>query len=234
MTHNSGLPKKIRRCQLCFLNIFDDAEHTCLPPEKIVSGLSTGVYVAAPLKLFEFEVYGEMYHLNANNDNFESVRDGEKLLSPSTDGLMLFKRTEGLIAASYEAASFKRFSFFVATPSNTSWRLLFRVDTASQYGLQFHKMDTELLMVNGRLVFPSQYKLSTVMVLGVIPLAISPQSLWMSFRVFANEFGEIDFGNFNGYTIPRCIGNQLEHKVIKLNKINLWSYSNPFNFVVVC
>lgn len=118
MAHCSGSPQKIRRCESCFINIFDDTEHICLPPNQRVSGLSTGVYVASPVTLFDFEAYGEMYHLNANNKNFELV--GEKLLTPSTDGLILFEKNEGFVTARYKAASFKRLSFFVATRSSTS------------------------------------------------------------------------------------------------------------------
>lgn len=75
------------------------------------------------------------------------------------------------------------------------------------------------MLLNGRVVFPPEYELSTIMVLGVIPMMVTPQSLWMNFHVFANTNGEINVGNFNGYIISCLIGNQLEYKVIRLNKI---------------
>lgn len=209
MADINGTPQKIRRCNLCFVNIFDNLEHTCVVSNERVSWFRTNTYAATPWSLFELEYNCDMYYLNTNIGRFEKIFDGQTLLSASTDGLICFKKKDDSYIASYAACSFKRFSIIVATCSGNHCRLLFRVEICADQGLKFYKIDSELPLENDRVVLPIECKLNTAIVLGV-----EPKSLWMDFRVFANTNGDINYENFNGYTISRLIGNPLELKVI--------------------
>lgn len=171
-------PQTIRRCEICLMNIFDDLEHTCFAPNQRVSWLRTGVYVTAPLPLFEMEFNGDIYHLNAFTEKFEKIFDGKVLLSPSTDGLIKFQRDGNRSVASYASGSFKRFRIVVAMYSENSCRLLFHVETSANHGLLFHKLDLELRVTNGHIVTPTEYNLNTVLILGI-------ETLWMDCRIYA-------------------------------------------------
>lgn len=52
-------------------------------------------------------------------------------------------------------------------------------------------------MLDGRFTLSTEYQNNTSFVLGLKP---KDNSVNMGFRVFANENGNIDFENFNGYT----------------------------------
>lgn len=203
-------PQTIRRCEICLMSIFDDLEHTCFAPNQRVSWLRTGVYVTAPLPLFEMEFNGDIYHLNAFTEKFEKIFDGKVLLSPSTDGLIKFQRDGNRSVASYASGSFKRFRIVVAMYSENSCRLLFHVETSANHGLLFHKLDLELRVTNGHIVTPTEYNLNTVLILGI-------ETLWMDCRIYANDGSTIDHENFNGISISGFVGSESERSEFVVN-----------------
>lgn len=205
-------PQTISRCESCSMNIFNESEHTCHAVYPKVSWLRTGVYATMPLPLFDIEFIGEMYHHNKNTEKFEMIFDDKLLLSPSTDGLISFRRNSNMSIASYASGCFKRFSVIIATFSENSCRLLFRVETSARHGLQWFKLDLELPATNGCIVLPVQYNLSIVMVLGT-----DQKLLRVGFRIYANETGAIDYQNFNGSHIFGFIGSQTDLLEFKVN-----------------
>lgn len=99
---------------------------------------------------------------------------------------------------SYDAASFKRLSFIVAVlDRNGYWRLRFRAVVTQTHGLLLFKLRSTLQKENGGFILPNEYRLNTVIILGLKP---SANSLTMAFRIFANSNGLIDQHDFNGYT----------------------------------
>lgn len=198
-----GVPQIIQRCNVCYVNILNGMNHTCISEDQRKKWIRTDVYATTPRPLFELRFQGEPYFLDENSNEFLPIHDGHLSLSPQIDGYFRFNKN-GYFAASYLCTSIKHFSIVVASLSQTNqWHLLFRVEINATHGLKFYKLDFALDSNNGRIVIPSEYNLNTALFLGVANI----QSLWMDFYVFANTSGEIDYENFNGYEVSRLIGN---------------------------
>lgn len=211
MSNINALPQKVHRCSSCFMNIFDDSEHICFAQNPKASWLRTGVYGATPFRLFATEINGKMSHLNADTQKFDPIFDGMVLLSPPTDGLVRFKQNGNFSTASYAAASLKRFSIIIATNTDVNCHLLFRIMISANHGLEFSKLDSELQAINGRFVLPKEYNLNTAMVLGLPPTTLS-----MTFRIYANESGSVDYTHFNGLCTSGFIGSKSELSEFKV------------------
>lgn len=199
----SGMPQIIQRCNVCYVNILDEMDHSCISEDQRKKWIRTRVYAATPTPLFELRFQGEPYFLDENTNEFLPIHHGHILLSQQIDGYFHFNKNLDF-AASYLCTSIKKFSIVVASLSQQNqWYLLFRVEITASHGLKFYKLDFALDSNNGRIVIPSEYNLNTALFLGIANI----QSLWMDFYVFANTSGEIDYENFNGYKVSRLIGN---------------------------
>lgn len=199
------MPQRIRRCEKCFINIFDEREHLCF--HHFVTAIRPRVYVKHSLKMFDFKMAGTIYTLDLLKGRFKAVGKSTKFMSPATDGILSFEITGDLVDASYEASAFKCFSIIFTRFVENEWTCFLRVETLPS-GLKISKMNRKLTMTMGRITVPDDLKLSTISI-----LAISPKSIRMDFNVFANKDGKIDYGHFNGYTSSYLIGNQTEIEV---------------------
>lgn len=206
------MTQKVKRCAECFVNVLDELEHICVA--HTIGAVRTSVYVEELWPLFKFKMAGELHLLNSRMGRFDLVNDNIILLSTSTDGMLKFKRADGWIDASYEAAIFKRFSIVFATWIHNQWELLFRVDVAN--GVQFVKIHGVLNEVEGVQCFPNELKLNTIAIFGM-----KPTSLGMNFTVYANGPGET-----GGYNTSNLIGSEDDVKVcfvlllLELNRAN--------------
>lgn len=195
-----GSPKTVQRCEYCFVNILDGVHHFCI--QHGIAAFRACVYHQACSPIFEFKVEGGVHVLNWSSSGYEMVTDGQKLVSPATNGIMPFEKIGDLVVASYVASSFKRFSIIFANKNKLQWKCMFRIETSAD-GLKFHKMGTHLDLTTGQI--PDELKFNTIGVLGIIP-----KSVGMHFSDFAFEDG------FNGYTWSQLIANQDEVKVKNL------------------
>lgn len=213
----SGSPQQIQRCNVCYVNILDEMDHTCISEDQRKKWIRTDIYAVTPTPLFDLRFQGEPYFLDENSNEFLPIHDGHLLICSQIDGYFRFNKN-GDFVASYLCTSIKQFSIVVATRSQQNqWQLLFRVEITASHGLKFYKLESALDLNNGRIVIPPEYNLNTALFLGIADI----QSLWMDFCVFANTSGEIDYENFNGYKVSRLIGDPLVFKVIINPKISM-------------
>lgn len=193
-----GSPVNIRRCDHCYVNILDDTNHTCLPHQ--ITAIKKWVYVKQLHKMFTFKIDGEMFYLNSRNGRFELISDNQKLLSPATDGLISFEKKVDTFVASYSASTFKRFAIvFARLIRGNQWKSFMAVETTPT-GLRAYNVD-----LNVTDTVPNELKFNTIAILG-----LKPKSIYMDFDVFANETGEIDERNFDGYKMSHLIANRME------------------------
>lgn len=206
------MPMVVRRCETCYMHVFNDEEHTCNATK--VASLRTFVYATAPLPLLDIESSGTLFQIYSSTRKFQLAIDGQKMLIPSTDGMVTIKKNDFGIVATYSAASFKRVGIIIAEHSGAFGilSLLFRIEITAHHGLKFQKLDFSQRLRSNRFTLPEIYNMNTAFI-----LAVQPKSM-MKFRLYANQSGVIDNANFNGICVSGSVGSHAqieEHKVIQ-------------------
>lgn len=197
---NSALPLYYLRCYRCLVISHDGSGHTspCMPINTI-SKIRSDIYMKSLHRMVQLRLkrsHCDMHYLNMVSGRFESLSDIQSLFCPAVDGIFAIKTSEDYSLISYRASTFMRFSIAIAVLINGSWRLRFRIVTSAVHGLLVFKMRSTLVLSNGRFALPNEFKLNTVLILGIKP---KKSSFEVNFRVFANDVGQIDPVNFNGY-----------------------------------
>lgn len=195
---NCTVPMLYLRCYRCLVISHDGSGHTspCMP-KYTISGLRTDIYAKPIYQMFQFRVKksdGVVHYLNIDSGRFE-VLDGQSLLCPATDGILDSFSGEKYLRLTYSACAFKRFSIVIAVLMNGCWRLRYRIVPSAVHGILVFKMRSTLHFTNGRVILPDDFKLNTILVVGIKPSG----SFKINFRIFANEDGQLDTENFNGY-----------------------------------
>lgn len=171
----SGLnPKKIQRCGICSVNIFDGMEHICVALDQRKAVFRTNSYVKTAKPLFDMQFNGDLHYINPFNGKFEMVYNNQQLLVPATHGSFSFQKCEGLCVAKYQTVSFKKFSIGIAVNTKNLWYLLYRVDISPCDGLNLIKIEPKRQSING-FTHDEELQLNTVAIFGVsaLPVAIA-------------------------------------------------------------
>lgn len=185
---NCTVPMLYLRCYRCLVISHDGSGHTspCMP-KYTISGLRTDIYAKPIYQMFQFRVKksdGVVHYLNIDSGRFE-VLDGQSLLCPATDGILDSFSGEKYLRLTYSACAFKRFSIVIAVLMNGCWRLRYRIVPSAVHGILVFKMRSTLHFTNGRVILPDDFKLNTILVVGIKPSG----SFKINFRIFANEDG---------------------------------------------
>lgn len=195
-------PTYYQRCHRCLVISLDGSGHTA-PCAQIntISGTRADIFAKKSVPLLKLRLSKQdasLHFLNTDIGQFEEMTNGQQLICSATDGYISMSEANDYRYISYNAASFKRMSFIVAVlDRNGYWRLRFRAVVTQTHGLLLFKLRSTLQKENGGFILPNEYRLNTVIILGLKP---SANSLTMAFRIFANSNGLIDQRDFNGYT----------------------------------
>lgn len=123
-----------------------------------------------------------------------------KFINDVVEGIFSFDtHTNGKKIMTFKATAIKRFSIILAFWHNRAWRIRSRIVVSLTNGVVAFPLTKMLFNENGRVFVPDEYKLNTVLFMGMHTLTNEVNA---SLRIYANASGTNIVkanGNFNGY-----------------------------------
>lgn len=170
------------------------------PPRFTQSGFRANVYSLIPKAMMKMRINEPntvVFYFDNDIGQFVMVKNDTKLFSAATEGYFVFKTHGDSYLITYMGTSVKRLNILFAVLKYGFWRFRHRCTLSPFEGLIGYEMNQTLYKDDdGRYTIPEERKMNTVLIIGV---HTSANYVSYDFRVNANESGEINERQFNGY-----------------------------------